>query len=537
MRLNLSDKMILVVEDFAQMRTSLRKMVQHFGAGEVDEATDGEEALRKIHRKRYDLILCDYALGEGKDGQQILEEAKHHNLLKHSAMFMMITAETTSDMVMGAVEYHPDDYLAKPFTREVLGRRLQALIGRKRDFDDIEAALHRRRFDLAIQRCDAHIAGKPANVLEFLRYKSGLCLRLGRPDEAAQVCERVLAMRDVPWAMLDLAKAHHARGRLLKARDMLNALVATNSAYVAAYDWLAKCQASLGDPHAAQASLTRAVELSPRSVPRQRALGTLAYRNGDLAGAEKAFSRAVRLGRHSIYQDSADRARLARVLAERGADRQALKAADELVKSGQTNGSAGMLGHAVRAIVHRTRDRDDDARQSIAASIALYTQAGAKVPTASALELASACLAAGQWREGARVVADIVRNHHDNTDVLERAADIFALAGCREQGQSVIASAREEVVSLGVEGSSLVAQDRLAEAVEFFHNVADRLPDNRLINLNASQVMIMYMERHGRDDKLLYRTRHYLERLQRLDPGNTESQILLTRYESLATTC
>ena len=537
MRLDLNDKKFLVIDDFPQMRASLKKMIQSFGAADVDDSPNGEDALNKIRKKKYDVILCDYHLGEGKDGQQILEEAKHHHLFKYSTIFMMITAETTSDMVMGAVEYHPDDYLAKPFTREVLGRRLEKLIRRKRDFDDIEAAVYKHQYDLALARCDAHIATGPRNLLEFLKFKSGLCLRLGRCEEASAVCEQVLGMRDIPWAMLDMAKVQYDRGHILRARDMLNDLVESNNAYVAAYDWLAKCQESLGDPHGAQASLALAVELSPRSILRQRALGTLAYKNGDLACAEQAFSRAVRLGPCSIYRDPADQANLTKVLLDRGAGSRALKVANELIKSGKGDADAAMLGHAMQGIIYLSMARDDDARHCVAAGIALYDKSGAKAPAETSLEVASACLAVNQWEQGERIIKDVIRNHHDDAHVLELAAGIFTKRGRAEQGHAVIASARDEIITLRSEGTSLVEQDKLAEAVDFFDQAADRLPDNKLINLNASQVMIMYMERHGRNDKLLYRARRYLDRLQRLDPGNTENQSLLYRYKSLTAAC
>ena len=537
MRLDLSEKKFLVIDDFPQMRASLRKMIQSFGAADVDDSPHGEDAMNKIRKKKYDVILCDYHLGEGKDGQQVLEEAKYHHLFKYSTIFMMITAETTSDMVMGAVEYHPDDYLAKPFTRDVLSRRLEKLMRRKRDFDDIEAAVHQHQYDLALARCDAHIAAKPRNLLEFLKFKSGLCLRLGRREEASAVCEQVLAMRDIPWAMLDMAKVQYTRGHILKARDMLNDLVESNNAHVAAYDWLAKCQESLGDPHGAQASLAFAVELSPRSILRQRALGTLAYKNNDLECAEQAFSRAIRLGHCSIYRDPADQANLVKVLLDRGAGSRALKIANALIESSKGDADAAMLGHAMQGIVYLSMARDDEARDSVAAGIALYNKAGTKVPAGTSLEMASACLASNQWKQGERIIKNVIRNHHDDAHVLEMAVGIFSKHGRTPQGHAVIASARDEIITLRTEGTSLVEQDKLAEAVDFFDQAADSLPDNKLINLNASQVIIMYMERHGRNDKLLYRARRYLDRLQRLDPGNTENQSLLNRYTSLAAAC
>jgi len=537
MGLDLRDKKILVIDDCPQMRSSLRKMTQSFGAVDVDDAPNGKEAVKKIRKKKYDVILCDYYLGEGKDGQQILEEAKHLHLLKYSAIFMMITAETTSDMVMRAVEYHPDDYLAKPFTREVLGRRLEKLIRRKCDFDDIEAAVHKRQYDLALARCDARIAANPGNLLEFLRFKSTLCLRLGRQGDAAAVCERVLAMRDIPWAMLDMAKVQYHRGHLLKARDMLNELVRANGTCVAAYDWLARCQESLDDPLGAQLSLSRAAELSPRSILRQRTLGIVAYKNGDLGCAEQAFSRAIRLGRYSIYQDPADHANLVKVLLDRDARSRALKTANDMFKAYDIAPAAPMLGHAMLGIVYTSLGRREEARHAVAACLALYAEAGAKTPPENALDVATACLAVNQWERGEQIIREVVRNHHDDTRVLERAAGIFSHTGYQERGHGVIASAREEIVTLRVTGTTLVEQDKLAEAVDFFDQAADRLPDNKLINLNASQVMLMYMERHGRNDKLMYRARRYLERLQRLDPANAENQALLNRYESLTAPC
>jgi DNA-binding response OmpR family regulator len=537
MRLDLRGKKFLVIDDSPQMRSSLRKMVQSFGAANVDEAGDGEESVRKIRKLKYDVILCDYALGDGKDGQQILEEAKHHHLIKYSTIFMMITAETTAEMVMGAVEYHSDDYLAKPFTREVLGRRLERLIQRKRDFDDIEAAIHKRQYDQALTLCNDHIERGPRNLLEFLRFKSNLCLRLGRYAHVMDVCEQVLAMRDIPWAMLDMAQALFHSGRLIQARDMLDDLLEANNASVAGLDWLARCQQALGDNHGAQSSLARAAALSPRSVLRQRALGATAHRNGDLDTAEKAYGRAVRLGRHSIYHCPSDQANLIKVLLDKDAPSRALKALDGLVGACKGNPAGAMLSHAVRAIVYKRLNRVEDARQAVAAGIALYAEMGVRTPPETALEVAAACLALDRLDAGADVIKDVVRNRHDDATVLERAASVFDRSAYGDRGRDIIDRARQEIFSINIKGTSLVAQDRLREAVDFFDKAADELPDNKTINFNASQVMLTYMERHGRDDKLLYRARRYLDRLQQLDPGNAEHQHLQNRYRSLAHPC
>ena len=83
----LTDKTILIVDDFAEMRSLMRSMVAAFGARHIEVAANGEDAVAALESRRFDIILCDYNLGDGKDGQQVLEEAHHRNLLPCSTTF------------------------------------------------------------------------------------------------------------------------------------------------------------------------------------------------------------------------------------------------------------------------------------------------------------------------------------------------------------------------------------------------------------------------------------------------------------------
>lgn len=58
----------LVVDDFGDMRSMLRSMLSSIGIADVDTAINGREAIDALQRKRYDIILCDYNLGPGKNG-------------------------------------------------------------------------------------------------------------------------------------------------------------------------------------------------------------------------------------------------------------------------------------------------------------------------------------------------------------------------------------------------------------------------------------------------------------------------------------
>ena len=68
---SLEGKKILIIDDFAEMRSTLRGMLASYGANDISMASNGEDAVDMICRKNFDIILCDYNLGDGKDGQQV----------------------------------------------------------------------------------------------------------------------------------------------------------------------------------------------------------------------------------------------------------------------------------------------------------------------------------------------------------------------------------------------------------------------------------------------------------------------------------
>ena len=137
---NLSSKSALIVDDIGNFRSVVKSMLQSYGITSIEQASSGEDAMKRIANKKYDIILCDFNLGEGKNGQQVFEEGKHGGFIPSAAIFIMITGENTAQMVLSAMEQIPDDYLVKPFTNEVLKDRLWKLYKKKEEFADVQAA-------------------------------------------------------------------------------------------------------------------------------------------------------------------------------------------------------------------------------------------------------------------------------------------------------------------------------------------------------------------------------------------------------------
>ena len=71
--LQLKNKRVLIVDDLVEARSAMKSMMAMLGAENVETARDGREATDMITERDYDLVLSDYNLGKGKDGQQVPE--------------------------------------------------------------------------------------------------------------------------------------------------------------------------------------------------------------------------------------------------------------------------------------------------------------------------------------------------------------------------------------------------------------------------------------------------------------------------------
>jgi len=532
----LQGKAILVVDDFPGMRSMLRGMLSAYGADDITDATNGEQAVKRMRDKTFDIVLCDYNLGEGKDGQQVLEEAKERELLPYSAIFIMTTAENSMEMVMGAAEYQPDDYLSKPFTKQVLQTRLKRLLARKSSLRKIAGAMQRKDYAHAISLCEKQLALQPGNRFELLKLLGELCIKAQRYDAAAAAYAEVMRERELPWAKLGYGEALFHRERYQEARDTFEELIKANPNYVFAYDWLARVYEKLEDLQKAQQLLIEATEKSPKALLRQRALAEVSQQNDDLDTAEEAYRRAMRLGKHSCYKSPTDYASLSRVYLQKSNNAEAAKTLSSMKKEFR-GGNAGDRLHALvlEATLYKDMERNDEARNSVAEAMKLFRDDPGALATPLAMELARACYGLGLQEEGDEVVRHIVRNNHDDQDALDQVQTMMEDCGIGASASELIAATRDEVIALNNRGVELATNGALQDSIKLFAQAAEGMPENLVINLNAAQSLIMFMQRYGAVPEFLEQTQSYLLRAQSLNKPSQKQDKLQTAFRKLVT--
>lgn len=293
----------LIVDDFSDFRGSLKSMLRDLGAQDIDTAERGEEALAMCRNKRYDVILHDYNLGAGKNGQQVLEELLAGQLISHQSIFIMVTAESSQAMVLGALEHEPDSYLTKPFNRASLEQRLNKLRERKTLLAPVLKALDKKAPAEVLSACEQLLAQDKRLVPLCQRYKAEALRALGRILELDKLLTEVLSVRSVPWACVMQGHLLLLRGDLAKARSTFEQALKTFPMLPALYDGLSATLEAQGDTERAQKVLQEAVRLSPLAIHRQTQLGQLALENQDFAEAAKAFRSAKDQGHNSRFKN------------------------------------------------------------------------------------------------------------------------------------------------------------------------------------------------------------------------------------------
>ncbi|WP_297325852.1 tetratricopeptide repeat protein [Nitrosomonas sp.] len=296
--LDLSGKTVLIIDDYQEMRSIFREFLRNCGADikTIYMAADGSEAIAILKKVQFDIVLCDLHLGSGKNGQQVLEEAKYCSLVGPACLWIMVSAEKTPEAVTGAAEYQPDAYLLKPVTEMNLRMRLTKLWTKKAAFAKIHQAMQQSDYLKAINLCDQSLNSDKTHRTDLLRIKNDLFLLTGEYDRAQKLLETILVERDFPWAKTALAKICLKKNDMAAAKTLLEETIQANPSFLEAYDLLAQALQAMSDFEGANHILEQAIKLSPNSVSRQKNLGNIAMKTGKLELAERAYRKSIALG-------------------------------------------------------------------------------------------------------------------------------------------------------------------------------------------------------------------------------------------------
>ena len=116
---------ILVVDDFSTMRRIVKLTLKQIGYSNVTEAESALDAQVLLKDDQFDLIVCDWNM-PGMSGLDLLKWVRAQERLRE-VPFLMVTAEAKKQNIIEAVQAGVTNYVVKPFNKQTLAERVQAI--------------------------------------------------------------------------------------------------------------------------------------------------------------------------------------------------------------------------------------------------------------------------------------------------------------------------------------------------------------------------------------------------------------------------
>src|SRR5512143_2753312 len=150
---------VLVVDDEEPFRRLLKKELTRKGYS-VEVASDGNEALRLLRDRSYDVILLDVVM-PGVDGISLMKKMKED---PGAPAIIVLTGKATVETAVEAMKNGAFDYLTKPYKLD----ELVVLINRAHEFGALAAKNRLLEQELVRQETPADFVGESRQMREVL---------------------------------------------------------------------------------------------------------------------------------------------------------------------------------------------------------------------------------------------------------------------------------------------------------------------------------------------------------------------------------
>ncbi|WP_440963035.1 response regulator [Massilia sp. GER05] len=527
---------VLIVDPNPALRANLQNMLNQSGVTRIESAVNASTAIKALGRKSFDIVLCEYDLSggtanaEGQDGQQLLEDLRHHRLIPPWAIFIMLTAEGAYGKVVSAAELTPTDYILKPFTAQALHQRIQKAVTRRAALLPVYQLIAQARPREAIDAAIESARTRPHYALDFARLRAELHVSLKEHELAETVYRDVLAEKPAGWARLGLARAIAAQGRTIDAIPLLEHIVAENPRLMAAYDLLARCQQERGDAALAKKTLEEAVTISPYVVRRLRRLGEVALEAGDPDGAEKSFRQVVARSRYSEFRNPEDHVNLVRALVGKGDPAGASTVIRDLERSLRGTPAADACKAISVALLHDLAGNGAAAVKELKLAVDAVRAGGALSPNMR-VGLAQTCLAHRMDDEASEVMLGAL-NGGDDALSAQQALNVFVRAGRPDLADGMGKQLRAQAqILLGVADEKRNMGD-VRGAVQTLLEALHMAPNNLQVMIAVVGGVLRQIMEMGWDHPLAALSEEQLEHIRALDPAHPRLAALDAEMEA-----
>lgn len=121
---------ILIVDDQANVRTAVLQLLLSCNRTDlnIDQATNGNDALRRLQSRNYDLMISDTDM-PGMNGTDLMHAVRADEKLKSLPVILMLAVGAAKQDVLNAVALGISGFIIKPFRPEQLRAQIKKVMG------------------------------------------------------------------------------------------------------------------------------------------------------------------------------------------------------------------------------------------------------------------------------------------------------------------------------------------------------------------------------------------------------------------------
>jgi tetratricopeptide (TPR) repeat protein len=274
--------------------------------------------------------------------------------------------------------------------------------------------------------------------------------------------------------------------------------------------------------------------MAPKSVARQRKLGTLALKNGDSATAERAFRAAIRWGKNSCFAGSKEYLELADIYHQKGQQTKQLQLlADGASRFGDRPVEQVQLLCRQAAVKHGINNQND-IEPSLIKIKTLAENHSTEMPAGMLLEIAEECYRLAKPDYARALLKTLLGNHHDDAKRVEEVRQ--SMQKYEEPGkiEKLIEGATRHLFAIQSQCKELIGAGEIVQAINRLNDTVERHPGNRTLALVGVKTMIDYMTQHGVDQGYYFRCRRSLDYLLQINADDQDANNALERLSGIS---
>jgi DNA-binding NarL/FixJ family response regulator len=295
-------KKILVIDDCQMILNATRLMLIKNGCSQenIVIVKEARSAIVACKTHKFDFILCDYNLGQGTDGLQLIEQLTTEKLIPKKTVIFVVTGEMSKSVFYGFAEFEPDGYLIKPLNINAISERLVNSYRQKQTINSIHNSYKTEGMVSALALCDKY---KNATSVTFAR--ALLYINEQKIEKAQQIYVELIN-NNSQIARIHLANLLMTQKKYDLALKLITPLINNNQYRFKALQVQAKCYLLLNNIVKSLEAFQQLNTMSANNVERLLTYYNLAIENAEfdlmLSLSQKTSSRLSNSIWHTVDQ-------------------------------------------------------------------------------------------------------------------------------------------------------------------------------------------------------------------------------------------